>query len=410
MKDKQSSALVLALAAAALMALTMGSRSAFGLFLAPMNAQTAAGYAAISLAIAVAHLLSGLAQPFAGALAQRWGIARMIAGGCALLATAYLALASASGFGGLLLGLVMAALAGAAAGSNGILLGAVSAVAEARHRGPLLGVVGAGGSIGLLVMSPASQYLIDAGGYRCALLATALLALAAVPLARLFGRPVNVACPAAGEASAAGALRNREFWILASSFAMCGFHVTFLTSHMPGVIASCGLPAGIAGLWLGIVGLANVASSLLAGAAMQRIPAVRVLVLTYLARALGIVIFLAAPSSVAALMAFGAWMGLTYMATLPPTAGLLAERFGAPSLPKLLGTVMAIHQVGAFLGAWLGGMVFSASGDYLAMWAADLAMSMVAALLLGLGIRTQPACTVDSAAHLPALASATARS
>jgi len=385
MRETAPRPLQLALAAATLLALTMGSRSSVGLLVSPLNTATGLGLATISFVVAAGHLVWGLAQPATGALSRRHGAGPLIAAGCLLFGLANLWLADAGDFAGLLAASCLAAVASAAAGSNGILLGEVGRSAPEAKRGLLLGIVGAGGSLGQLLISPATQALVDAGGHRSALQATALAAFAALPLALCFHRRRGgqAGIESGPSAAAAGsALRSREFWVLAGSFAMCGFHVAFLTSHMPGVIALCGAGTQVAAAWLAVLGLANVAGSLLAGAAMHRIGARRQLMLTYLARAAGVTCFLLAPTGTPLLFGFALWMGLTYMATLPPTAALMARRFGDANLPTLLGGVMALHQVGAFLGAWLGGVVVSVSGDYQWMWYADLGVALLAAALL----------------------------
>lgn len=378
--------LLLAIAATLLMALSMGTRSSFGLLISPLNTATGLGLAMIGLAAATGQLVWGLAQPLMGAVADRRGAAPLVGGGCLLFAAGHWLLAAANSVEGLIGACALVALAGAAAGSNGILLGEVARVVSPARRGLVLGIVGAGGSIGQLVLSPATQVAIDLGGPAGALRATAFLALLALPLAWCFPRrPANARASAAtGNARQAlrQALRSRHFWAIAGSFTMCGFHVTFLTAHMPGVIASCGLPAQLAANWLALVGLANIASSVLAGAAMPRIGMSRLLVATYLGRAAGIAIFIAMPKSELTLLAFGLWMGLTYMATLPPTVGLVGARFGQENVATLIGVVMLLHQTGAFFGAWMGGIVAASRGDYSWMWYADLAAAVIAVAML----------------------------
>lgn len=377
--------LPLAIAATLLMALSMGTRSSFGLLMSPLNTATGLGLATIGLAAATGQLVWGLAQPLMGAVADRRGAAPLVAGGCLLFAAGHWLLAGAQSIEVLMAACTVIAIAGAAAGSNGILLGEVARVVSPARRGLVLGIVGAGGSLGQLVLSPATQFAIDLGGHTTALRGTALLALIALPLAWCFrGRATQSHAAAQRRDSRAmlhAALASKQFWAIAGAFTMCGFHVTFLTAHMPGVIASCGLPAQLAAYWLALVGLANIASSLLSGSVMPRIGMSRLLVVTYLGRALGIVIFLGMPKTSTTLLGFGLWMGLTYMATLPPTVGLIGARFGQANVATLIGVVMLLHQTGAFFGAWLGGVVAASQGDYTWMWYADLLAALCAALL-----------------------------
>ncbi len=160
---------------------------------------------------------------------------------------------------------------------------------------------------------------------------------------------------------------------------MCGFHVSFLTTHMPGVIDLCGLPAGLSGAWLAVVGACNIASSLGAGYLMQRMPMKSLLATVYALRALGVVAFIVLPKSELVLFGFALWMGLTYMATLPPTTGLIAQLFGARNVATLFGVTTLVHQVGSFLGAWLGGVEVELTGGYAIVWWIDAALALGAA-------------------------------
>jgi len=167
--------------------------------------------------------------------------------------------------------------------------------------------------------------------------------------------------------------------LLTVGFFVCGFHVSFLTTHMPGVIDLCGLPAGLSGAWLAVVGACNVASSLGAGFLMQRMPMKSLLATVYALRALGVVAFIVLPKGELVLFGFALWMGLTYMATLPPTTGLITQLFGARNVATLFGVTMLVHQLGSFLGAWLGGVEFELTGGYAFVWWIDAALALGAA-------------------------------
>lgn len=373
--------LAIALAAAALMAITMGSRSSFGLFVAPLNAATGLGLVTISFAVAVNQLLWGLAQPFVGLVAERHGSARVIAAGGLGLAMGSALLPFVGSAAELVLALALLAFAGAAAGSNGLLLGEVGRRVSPERRGLALGIVSAGGSAGQLLLGPTSQGMITSAGWQSAMLGLAALALLALPLALMFRTPAR-APAAVGEESPSvpvrAALTCPAFWFVTGGFFVCGFHVSFLISHMPGVIADCGLPAGLAGWWIAVVGLCNIIGSLLAGAAIRRGSMRRALMLLYALRALGVVTFLALPKTDWVMLGFAAWMGLTYMATLPPTVGLVGKLFGLRHLATLVGVVMLVHQIGAFLGVWLGGIVLTVTGSYDWMWHADIVLALLA--------------------------------
>jgi len=382
-------ALTLALAAVALLAVTMGTRSVFGLFLSPLNSSSGLGVATISFAIAVSQLTWGVAQPFAGILAERLGAARVIAAGT-LLAAAVGAILPFAHTASMLV--VVFALGGVAAtvGAPSLLIGTVSQRVPAGRRGMVAGLIGAGGPLGQLVLAPATQAMMLLAGWVNAALALAGLTLASLPLALYFRRP---AAPAAGAAEAAGtvrtALASPHYWVINATFFVCGLHVFFLMTHLPGVIELCGLPSSVSGLSLAALGLFNIAGSIAAGFLIQRYSMKRTLASLYAARGIGVALFMAAPKTELTVLAFSAWMGLTYMAVLPPTAGLIGRVYGAQRLATLLGVTFMVHQAGAFLGAWLGGVVLEHTRSYDLMWRLDLSLAAVAAAV-SLTMREKP--------------------
>jgi predicted MFS family arabinose efflux permease len=230
------------------------------------------------------------------------------------------------------------------------------------------------------VLAPATQALITLAGWVSAAYALAALSLVALPLALAFRRPAASA-PAAPQPSATlrAALTSPRYWIINATFFVCGLHVFFLVTHLPGAIELCGLPASVSGMALAALGLFNIAGSLGAGLVIQRYSMKRTLAALYAARGIGIALFLAAPKTELTVLAFSAWMGLTYMAVLPPTAGLIGKLYGAQRLATLLGITFVVHQAGAFLGSWLGGVVLEAAGSYDPMWLLDLALAGLAA-------------------------------
>jgi len=371
----------LTLAAAALMALVAGGRNAFGLFVSPLNGASGIGLANLSLALALGQLAIGLTQPIVGAVVDRIGAARVIVAGAALLAltTALPAwwplpwVVAAS--------VVASALAGSAVASNGLLVGEVGRGVPPARAGFAVGLVGAGTSLGLLVLGPATQFAIVSWGWAAALLATAAASLLAWPLAAPFRRraATHTAEP---PPPVRDALRQWRFWRVAASFGVCGFHVCFLAVHMPGVIERCGLPASLSGLWVALCGAANIAGSLAVGAAMRRFDHARLLAGLYLVRALGIAALLALPPTPAVLLGFAAVMGASFMATLPPTAQLIARDHGVARLGTLFGFVMLVHQVGGFAGIWFGGWAAEATGSDTLLWWVDIVLAVVAAALV----------------------------
>ena len=371
-------------AASLLLAAAMGSRSAMGLFLGPINTSTSLGAATISLAIAVSLLAFGLAQPAWGLFERRAGTAPVIAFGAigsgASLALLTISDGSASLGAAMLLGGATSAALGAP-----LLMGVVAQRVPAERHGLAMGVISAGSSTGQLVYSLIGAALISVWGWQAALLVFAATVLATAPLARVFratpASGLGAAPAAAGASSSFEALSDPRYWYVTAGFFVCGFHVSFLTTHMPAVIDLCGLPPTFSGSWLAVVGACNIAGSLAAGWMMQRVPMKLLLGTVYALRALGVAVFIALPSSPSLLLGFALWMGLTYMATLPLTTGILARMYGASSLAVLFGITMAIHQVGSFLGAWLGGVEFELTGDYRWIWIADVLLAAAAALV-----------------------------
>jgi MFS family permease len=406
---------MLALPAAALFAITMASRASFGLFVSPINTSTGIGIATISFAVALSQLAWGVAQPVAGALADRYGAARIIAYGALALVVGHALIPFATTGTGLVATLGLIGVASAAAGGMSVLFGAVSRSVAPERRGLAGGIVGAGGPVGQLVFAPAAQVTIAACGWVTAMFALAALSLAALPLAiRFRRRPAprpgsHAALPAAQAADPAPgssqstisglsalrqASRNLSYWCVSGAFFVCGFHVSFLLAHMPGVIEVCGLPSALSGASLAVMGLFNIASSIVSGLVIQRVSMKFTLTMLYALRGVGVAAFLVAPKTEVTVLVFAVWMGLTYMATLPPTSGLIAKLFGTRHLGTLLGITLLVHQIGSFLGVWLGGIAVEATGSYDWIWRLDVALAAGAALLC-IAIREPGAARVE---------------
>jgi MFS family permease len=393
LKSKSTGALALTAAAVAMLAITMGTRSVFGLFLSPLNSATGLGIATISFAVAVSQLTWGAAQPFCGMLTERYGPARVIAVG-SLLAALTGALLPFAHTAGVLIAVLAAAGIAATVGSPSLLVGTVSQRVAPERRGLVAGIVGAGGPLGQLVLAPATQAVISLAGWMSAAFALAALSLAALPLALAFRRPAGAAARGAAAAQPDATLReslaNPHYWLINATFFVCGLHVFFLVTHLPGVIELCGLPSSVSGAALSALALFNIAGSIGAGFVIQRYSMKRTLSALFAARGVGIALFLAAPKTELTVLAFSVWMGLTYMAVLPPITGLIGKLCGTARLATLLGITFVVHQVGAFLGSWLGGVVLEASGSYDWMWILDMTLATLATGV-SLTIRENPA-------------------
>lgn len=374
----------IALAGAAILAVTMGIRQTLGLFVSPLNSATGLGIVTVSFAMAVGQFVWGAAQPLFGAVADRVGSAKVIVSGALLLATglAITPLVDTAFALVLFLGVLMAA--GAGAGSFSILIGAAANRIAPEKRAFASGFINAGGSFGQFAAPPMAQALISALGWVAALWSLALAALATIPLALAFRRTREESA-AAKEPSRLGeqvrqAFRNRSYWCLHAGFFTCGFHIAFLVVHLPGEIGLCGLPASVSAASLAIIGLANIGGSLVAGWLGERHRMKWILFWMYFARAVAIAIYIASPKTPTTFYLFAAALGFTWLATVPPTAGIVGKLFGPRYLATLFGLTLLSHQVGGFLGAWLGGVAIAATGDYQWMWYADIVLAVIAAL------------------------------
>jgi len=390
--NRSSIVLVLA-AAAAITAATFGIRMATGLFVGPINTQTGLGLVAVSFAFGVGQLMWGLAQPVAGALADRHGTGRVVAGGIVLVAAGVALVPFAQTTVVLVIAIGVLVAAGAGAAGLSVLFGAIGRLLPVEKRAMASAIVNAGGSLGQFTIVPLAQALIGWGGWMPALWWLAMLMLATLPLA-WFLRGTHGPGPAHVKEESMGvavkrAFGDRNYLLLNAGFFTCGFHVAFIMTHLPGVVASCQLPPSVAAWSLGVIGLFNLAGSLGIGWAMGRWRSRSLLAIVYATRAVSVLVFLAAPKTEVTFVLFSAVLGLTWLSTVPPTAGLVAKFYGPRYMATLFGIVMLSHQIGGFLGAYLGGKAFTASGSYDWMWWADIALALFAAAV-HLPIREKP--------------------
>jgi predicted MFS family arabinose efflux permease len=391
----------LVLAAAAILMLTMGARQSLGLFIAPLDAASGIGIAGVSFAFAVSQLVWGAAQPVYGLLAERWGFRRAIVGGALLVALGTALVPFARGAASLTFWLGVVAAAGAAGGSFALLLGGIARFLPEARRPFASGFINAGSSFGQFLFAPLAQGLIGALGWVDALRAIAATALLCIPLAWYLTARTGDPRAAGPDGAALGtqlraALRERSYLLLHLAFFTCGFHVAFLVTHLPGEVALCGLAPAVSASALALIGLFNIAGSLGAGALCQRFRMKSVLMWMYGARAVIVLLFLAAPKVPATFYLFAAALGFTYLATVPPTAGLVGKLFGPRHLATLFGLTLLSHQIGGFFGAWLGGLTIGRFGDYTWMWYADVVLALLA-VACHVPIREAPAAATAQA-------------
>jgi predicted MFS family arabinose efflux permease len=373
-------------AAGLVFALIFGVRQSVALFIGPIHSATGLGIAAISLAFACAQLMWGITQPIAGAVADKYGTGRVVAAGAVLvmLGTVLTPHATSAWMLVLLIGVVAAGGGGMA--GLGVLMSAVARALPAEKRGLASGMVNAGGSFGQFVVAPLAALLTGAIGWVGALTALGLLSVAIVPLAWVLrGKHPHPAMGAAAEKSMRHAVRDawhdQGFLLLTAGFFVCGFHVAFIATHLPGVVALCGLPPAVGAWSLSLIGLFNIAGSFASGWAIGRWRMKSVLSLLYAVRALAVLAFVFAPKTVTTVMVFAIVLGFTYLSTVPPTVGLVGKLHGIRYVATLFGIVMFSHQVGGFLGAWLGGYVFERTGSYDWLWYIDIMLAVGAALI-----------------------------
>jgi len=374
----------LVIAAGSIFGLALGIRSAQPLFISPINSETAMGYATISLAFAVAQIVWGIGQPVAGAIGDRWGPRPVMLSGAALLTLGTPLTTFATNPLILVLTIGVVSAAGASAFGPAQLASAVARWIPEAKRSVANGIIGAGGSFGQFLIIPLAQLAIGLAGWHPAMIMLGLTALVAVPLALYCTVPS--AQHATGHAQAGtlrqavrAALRDPSFLLLTAGFFTCGFHIAFIATHLPGYVELCQLPASVSAWSLSIIGLFNMFGSLWVGKFVQTRRMKMTLAGVYFARAVAIAIFFFSPKTPAVFFVFAAVVGFTYLSTVPPTIGLVAKLHGPRYLATLFGLTILSHQVGGFLGAWLGGKAFEATGSYDWMWWADVALCLFAA-------------------------------
>ncbi|MDR3589099.1 MAG: MFS transporter [Negativicutes bacterium] len=386
LERKNRSAWMLMISSAAILMITMGARQSVGLFVAPLDSATGLGIVAISFALAVGQFVWGLAQPIFGAIADKKGPYHVIAAGSLMLAAGLALTPWVGSEWALVLTMGIIGPAGAGAGSFSILIGATSGRLAPERRAFAGGFINAGGSLGQVVFAPLMQAIISLFGWAQALFTMAATTLLAIPLASLLRggarAPVEAAGPQLGLLAQVGqSLRNMSYLCLHAGFFTCGFHVAFLVTHLPGEVALCGHSASVSAASLGIIGLFNIGGSLFAGALGSRCRMKYILAVMYASRAVMIAVYLLAPKTELTFYVFAAALGFTWLATVPPTAGLVGKLFGTRYLATLFGLTLLTHQIGGFLGAWLGGIAMAHDGNYQWMWYADIALAAAAALV-----------------------------
>ncbi len=382
-QSSRRSTTVILIAAAVILGLSMGLRQTFGLFLAPMTESLHISRADFSLSIAVQNLMWGVVTPFLGALADRYGTGRFVALGGIFYALGLSVMVLGDSLLWLHVGSSLLVGLGISGAGFSLVLAAVARNAPPEKRSLHLGLASAGGSVGQFLLLPGSQTLIDATDWQTALWVMAALSLLIVPFAAMLkGRPAALAGP---QQSLRQALReaggHRGFQLLNLGFFVCGFHVAFLATHLPGYIVSCNLDPLVGATALGIVGFFNIIGGLLAGWLGGRFPKKYLLSSIYFSRSVIILLFLLGPKTEWTVWLFSASFGLLWLSTVPLTSGLVAHIFGPRYMSTLVAIVMLSHQVGAFFGAWLGGINYDYDGSYDVVWYIAIGLGLLAGLV-----------------------------
>lgn len=374
---------------AIILALSLGVRHAFGLYLVPMSHEFGWGHNVFSLAIAMQNLIWGAVQPITGAFADKYGSKIVVAVGGALYTLGLLLMAVSST--GLLLNLSVGLILGLAlsATSFPVLLSAVGRAAPPEKRSLAMGIASAAGSFGQFIMLPSTLLLLQSVGWSGALIVSAILIVLIVPLAWMLKAPMyqnpnasSVSQPALGFKQVLVIAKNHKpFWFLALGFFVCGFQVVFIGIHLPSYLIDHGFNATTGTVFLALVGLFNIVGTYTAGWLGGRYSKPHLLMWLYGLRGIAIIVFLILPLSIWTIYAFGIIMGLLWLSTVPLTNGIVANMFGIKYLTMLSGIVFFTHQVGSFFGGWLGGLNHDLTGNYNVIWIVSIALSAFAVLV-----------------------------
>ena len=388
---------VILLCGGLIMTLAMGVRHGFGLFLQPMSLDHGWGRETFAFALALQNLVWGAATPFAGFIADRWGAGRVLFAGALLYVAGLVWMAYAATGAELALSSGVLIGLGLSGTTFSIVYGVLGRIYPPEKRSMALGIAGAAGSFGQFAMLPATQALISGTGWLNALLALAAAAAMMAPLSAVLAEPKRESSAkhqpvreAIREAAA-----HKGFWLLTFGYFVCGFQVVFIGVHLPAYLADHGLPANVGVVCLALIGFFNIIGTYGAGWLGQHRSKKHLLAFIYIARSVIVVAFLAAPLTPASAYLFAAAIGTLWLATVPLTNGIVAQVFGVHYLSMLGGFVFFSHQIGSFLGAWMGGVLFDRTGAYDLVWGISIVLGVVA-MAANLPIDQRPLARVQA--------------
>ena len=385
-QNTTQSFLLIVVAASCIVAAMFGSRNSLSLTIGGINQSETLDYLQISFAFALGQLIMGAISPFAGMIADKYGSGKTLISGIllALLGTILIPYSTTAFTLSISLGVISSVGLGIA--GLPVVLASVNRLIPQEKVGMAFGFVNAGSSLGQLTLAPIAGLIIVNFGWVYCILFLSLILLSVLPLSFLLRSRIevkalnNIAARSLAETLGI-AFKTPSYIYLVAGFFVCGFHVAFIATHMPGVIQVCGLPPTVSGWSLGLIGLFNIVGSIFAGWYISKRSMRIFLAYTYFARCVIVLLFLVSPKDLLSVLLFSAALGLTYFSVIPATAGLIGKMFGPQFMATLFGFALFSHQIGGFLGAYLGGFFFSISGDYTTVWLLDAALAVFAALI-----------------------------
>ena len=378
--------LLIVIAASCIVAAVFGSRNTIPLTIEGINQSETLDYLQISFAFALGQLLMGAISPFGGMIADKYGSGKTLVVGILLILLGTLLIPYSTTAFTLSISLGVIASIGLGIAGLPVVLASVNKLLPQEKVGMAFGFVNAGSSLGQLILAPIAGFIIVTLGWVYCILFLSLILLLVLPLpvllrSRTEEKALNNVSDRTLSDTLNIAFKTPSYIYLVAGFFVCGFHVAFIATHMPGVIQVCGFSPTVSGWSLGLIGLFNIVGSIFAGWYISKRSMRIFLAYTYFARCIIVLLFLVSPKDILSVMLFSIALGLTYFSVIPATAGLVGKMFGPQFMATLFGFALFSHQIGGFLGAYLGGFFFSISGDYTTVWLLDAALAVFAALI-----------------------------
>ena len=379
--------ILIVIAASCLVAVMFGSRNSLSLTIQGIDQSNTLDYLQISFAFALGQLVVGAISPFGGMIADKYGTGKTLTMGILFALFGMLLIPYSTNVVTLSLSLGIISSIGLGIAGLPVVLASVNKLISSEKVGMAFGLVNAGQSLGQLILAPIAGLVVVSYGWVACIIFLSIMFASVLPFSYILRSRLPSKEKSAPEVERGLAetlriaVKTPSYVYLVSGFFVCGFHVAFIATHMPGVIASCGLPPTVSGWSLGLIGLFNIVGSIFAGWYISRYSMRLFLSYTYFARCLIVLCFLVSPKDLVSVLIFSIALGFTYFSVIPATAGLVGKMFGPKFMATLFGFALFSHQIGGFLGAYLGGFFFSISGDYTTVWLLDASLAIFAALI-----------------------------